>query len=179
MLPAASYAQDEALLKCADLVERETRLNCLEAALETAVRNRDAATAREKSSAASSSTSQGSAPSTSALSSASAAQSAPQKDPAANEPRDLNLFGWLNREDEKAEQEPVETLHAKIVQLELFKPDIWTITLDNGQVWRQNIARRFNLRADDVIQIYNTRWGKQYRLEAERFNGYIQVERIR
>lgn len=89
----------------------------------------------------------------------------------------LNLFGLINRDGEP--EQPVESMQARVAALDYFKPDVLTITLENGQVWRQKYARRYNLREGDDVRIYGTNWGVQFRLEAERFNGFIQVERVR
>ena len=67
----------------------------------------------------------------------------------------------------------------QVTELEYYKPDVVTITLSNGQIWRQLYASRFNLRVGDDIHIYRSSGNQQYRLEAERFNGIIRVERLR
>ncbi|MEY4642071.1 MAG: hypothetical protein RLZZ227_2065 [Pseudomonadota bacterium] len=89
-------------------------------------------------------------------------------------------IGWFARERDTGEaQAPAETMSATVSELEFLKPQILTITLDNGQVWRQLYASRYNLRTGDAVKITRTMGRVQYRLEAERFNGYIQVERLR
>ena len=172
LLPAASYAQDEPFLACAEFSNRDARISCLETALETAVKNRDAATTAQARTGVTT---------PAARSSATAVTPAPVPVEAtvATEPRDQKLFGLFGREREEESAKPVDTLQASVAKLEYYKPDVLTITLDNGQVWRQSSASRFNLQKDDAVRIYATRWGKNYRLEAERFNGYIQVSRIR
>jgi hypothetical protein len=45
-------------------------------------------------------------------------------------------------------------------------------------VWRQTVAKRYELREGDEVRIYGTHWGSASRLTAERMNGYIQVERL-
>ena len=52
------------------------------------------------------------------------------------------------------------------------------ITLENGQVWKQVIDKRYELRAGQTVRIYPTRWGSDYRLSVEDLNGFIQVQRI-
>jgi hypothetical protein len=202
LMPALGYAQDGPFLECADLIDRDARLSCLETALEAAIKQRDAANASqyriEAATPAVQSTTSPVAPATApanvtssnatssnvtagnvTAANVTAADDSAADDSAATEPRNFNLFGWLNREHDEQPAEPVETMQARVADLEYFKPDVWTITLDNGQVWRQMYVRRFNLREGDAIRIYSTGWGQQYRLEAERFNGYIQVERVR
>ena len=58
-------------------------------------------------------------------------------------------------------------------------PNAWLITLDNGQVWRQNPPQRFALTAGQRVTLRGTKWGTSYRLSAETLNGFIQVERVR
>ena len=58
-------------------------------------------------------------------------------------------------------------------------PSGWIITLDKGQVWRQMIGKRYDLRNGQEVRIYPSAWGKAYRLSAEDNSGFIQVERIR
>ena len=75
--------------------------------------------------------------------------------------------------------EIAEMMQASVTVLDLYKPDVWTITLDNGQIWRQVYADRFNLRVGDAITITRKTGRVQYQLEADRFNGFIRVERLR
>ena len=58
-------------------------------------------------------------------------------------------------------------------------PSGWIITLDKGQVWRQMISKRYDLRAGQSVRIYPTAWGHDYRLSDVENSGFIQVERIR
>lgn len=55
----------------------------------------------------------------------------------------------------------------------------WIITLEHGQVWRQMLSKRFQLREGQEVRIYPTMWGKSYRLALVDGAGFIQVERIR
>lgn len=175
LLPGVSYAQDEAFLQCADLSDREARVSCLETALDAAVRERAAAEA-----APSAAPSTPAAPAISAAPVAPAAPvaAAPAQEAAAEERR-FDLFGFFERQREAKPAEPSETMDGRVAELKFYKPDIWTVTLENGQVWRQIYAKRYNLREGDAVKIYSTNWGQQYRLEAERFNGFIQVERLK
>jgi hypothetical protein len=55
----------------------------------------------------------------------------------------------------------------------------YTITLGNGQIWRQMLAKRYALRVGQEVRVYPTRWGDSYRLSAKRLKGFIQVERVK
>ena len=70
-------------------------------------------------------------------------------------------------------------LHATISKLEEYIPDRYLITLENGQVWRQMVAKRYQLRVGYNVRIYPMRWGESFRLSAEGKEGFIQVERVR
>jgi hypothetical protein len=78
-----------------------------------------------------------------------------------------NNFGTGNRE-----------VVGRVAKLE-SGPRGWIVTLQEGQVWRQMIAKRFPLREGQEVRIKPTRWGDAYRLTAEDLSGYIQVERVR
>lgn len=200
LLPATGYAQDATLLECADVADRDARLSCLEAALETAVRNRDAATASptpaQPPSPAPQTTSVVAptvvtptvvtptivAPTVATqtvVTSAEAVAPAPTAETMTEDTGRFNLFGWLDRQREEQPEGPVETMAERVAELAYYKPDVLTITLSNGQIWRQLYASRFNLRVGDDIHIYRSSGNQQYRLEAERFNGIIRVERLR
>jgi hypothetical protein len=58
-------------------------------------------------------------------------------------------------------------------------PNALLITLDNGQVWRQNIPQRFALKPGQPVTLHGTKWGPSFRLSADALNGFIQVERVR
>lgn len=66
----------------------------------------------------------------------------------------------------------------RIAGLEI-RPDGWIITLQNGQIWRQTIKKRYNLNGGQQIRIYPSIWGSGYRLTAEDIGGFIQVKRVR
>jgi hypothetical protein len=68
---------------------------------------------------------------------------------------------------------------ATVTELHETVPNAWLITLDNGQVWRQNPPQRFALTAGQRVTLRGTKWGASYRLSAETLNGFIQVERVR
>jgi hypothetical protein len=68
---------------------------------------------------------------------------------------------------------------ATVTELRQTVPNAWLITLDNGQVWRQNIPQRFALKPGQRVTLNGTKWGSSYRLSAEALNGFIQVEQVR
>jgi hypothetical protein len=68
---------------------------------------------------------------------------------------------------------------ATVKELRETVPNAWLITLDNGQVWRQNIPQRFGLKPGQRVTLHGTKWGSSFRLSAEALNGFIQVERVR
>ncbi len=68
---------------------------------------------------------------------------------------------------------------AKVAELRETVPNAWTITLDNGQVWRQTPPKWFALRPGMEVRLNPTRWGNAYRLSAAELSGFIQVERVR
>jgi hypothetical protein len=77
-----------------------------------------------------------------------------------------------------AEPAPPEEIRSAIAALDERRPNEHLITLENGQVWRQSLAKRYPLRVGQAIRIYPTRWGDSFRLTAIESNGYIQVERM-
>ena len=68
---------------------------------------------------------------------------------------------------------------ATVTELHETVPNAWLITLDNGQVWRQNVPQRFALKTGQRVTLRGSKWGASYRLSAEALNGFIQVERVR
>jgi hypothetical protein len=194
--PISALAQEEAFLSCADFNDRAARVTCLEDALSDAVAAREA---RESPPApAAIPAAQPAAtvvqqpPAPPAPTAATAATTAPPPSAAQtvapptaveeDRSRLLDVFGWFGRDRNDGEEdapEIAEMMQATVTGLEVFKPDRWTITLDNGQVWRQLYTDRYNLREGDAVTISRATGRLQYRLEAERFNGFIQVERVR
>lgn len=206
-------AQDnDAFLSCADISDRNERLQCLENALNEAVEDRDGAdNARE-------------AADTAAVGNAGPADPGPaiqEQAPATAEqeaPRERSLFRRIgnifsrgDKEDDSADgdgkqpagavadaepapRERVEDfgrearvvtndsgadeLHDTITELYMAKPNQWLIRLASGQIWRQTTPKRLNLREGDEVRIYPSHWGDNYRLEATRLNGYIQIVRV-
>ena len=82
-----------------------------------------------------------------------------------------------NQPHRDAQGAPPEIL-ATVTELHQTVPNAWLITLDNGQVWRQNIPQRFALKPGQRVTLRGTKWGSSYRLSAEALNGFIQVEQV-
>jgi hypothetical protein len=74
---------------------------------------------------------------------------------------------------------PPPEIVATVTELRETVPNAWLITLDNGQVWRQNIPQRFALKPGQRVTLHGTKWGASYRLSADALGGFIQVERVR
>jgi hypothetical protein len=68
---------------------------------------------------------------------------------------------------------------AVVTELRETVPNTWTITLDNGQVWRQSPPKWYPLRTGAQVRLYPTTWGTSYRLTVAETKGFIQVERVR
>lgn len=71
-----------------------------------------------------------------------------------------------------------DEIRSSIAAIEVRRRNQHVITLENGQVWRQSLAKRYPLRVGQEVRIYSTRWGNSSRLSAIESNGFIQVERI-
>jgi hypothetical protein len=67
---------------------------------------------------------------------------------------------------------------SRVKELREVYPNAWQLTLENGQVWRQTVSKRYELRPGAQVRIYSTHWGSAMRLSTEDLNGYIQVERV-
>ena len=71
------------------------------------------------------------------------------------------------------------SITATVTALKETVPNVYLITLDNGQVWRQNSSQRYPLQPGQRVTLSRTQWGGAYRLNAEGLHGFIQVERVR
>ena len=71
-----------------------------------------------------------------------------------------------------------DELHDTVTELVQSKPNLWRIRLASGQVWRQVHPKRYNLKVGDNVRIYPSRWGDDYRLQIDRLNGFIQISRV-
>jgi hypothetical protein len=86
--------------------------------------------------------------------------------------------GLQNRSQRSTQTAPPDIV-ATVTEVHETVPNAWLITLDNGQVWRQDIPQRFSLKPGQRVTLRGTKWGTSYRLSAEAQNGFIQVERVR
>jgi hypothetical protein len=76
--------------------------------------------------------------------------------------------------NEDGEQE----LIGRIAALEK-DPGGWVVTLENGQIWRQVISKRYHLKEGQEVRIFPSGWGNGYRLAVEANGSFIQVKRLR
>ena len=76
----------------------------------------------------------------------------------------------------KAEE---STSVGNITSLQAREPNRYLITLDNGEVWEQRVAKRFQLRVGQQVRVEPSQWGSSYRLFIDGVNGFIQVARVR
>ena len=58
-------------------------------------------------------------------------------------------------------------------------PDGWIIDLESGQVWRQMVNKRYELREGQEVKLSPTIWGDDYHLSVKELGGFIQVKRVR
>jgi hypothetical protein len=83
------------------------------------------------------------------------------------------------RRPQQAEALPAEEIVSRVKELRETVPNSYVITLENGQVWRQTVAKQYRLRPGMQVRIRGTHWGSASRLTADEINSYIQVERVR
>ena len=76
-------------------------------------------------------------------------------------------------------RESASEIVATITALREVEPNAYLITLDNGQVWRQNQPKRYFLLTGVEVELQSTRWGHSYRLRDPNVGSYISVERVR
>ncbi len=58
---------------------------------------------------------------------------------------------------------PPPEIVATVAELHETVPNAWLITLDNGQIWRQNIPQRFALKPGNHVTLRGTNWGTAFR----------------
>jgi hypothetical protein len=66
----------------------------------------------------------------------------------------------------------------EIVELGEMEPDAYIITLDNGQIWRQNQPKRYPLFVGSRVELRPSTWGPSYRLTDPTVGNFIQVRRV-
>jgi len=171
---------------CVDLKSPDERLACFDRHVEAAKPNRDAnppVPAQTSAASTPPTAAQASAvstPPTAALPDAVASTPAPATAPpsstnAQSASAENAARSTLSQHNAAAKPDIVAT----VTELHETVPNAWLITLDNGQVWRQNIPQRFALKAGQRVTLRGTKWGTSYRLSTEALNGFIQVERVR
>lgn len=154
---ASSSAQDEGLVtidaaRCLEIESPDERLACFEGEVGEARSNPRAAPA------------------------AAAPAAAPAPPPASPPPaRTVDIGNPSQRQSPDAQGEFVGSIAA----LSFRAPNKYLVTLDNGQIWEQQVAERYLLRVGQRVRVYPSRWGEAYRLEADDLNGFIQVTRVR
>lgn len=178
LLPAAALAQDDsAFLACDQVEERSQRLACLEAALDAAT-NKQQATLPSTEASISTPIRENTSRVPEA-DSAKASVNLPDSDdtPATATNEAVESFGVPEpRVAENAAGD--KELHDTITSVEALRPNQWRIVLASGQVWFQVHPKRFNLRAGYPVRIYPSNWGENYRLDSDKLNGFIQVQRL-
>ena len=158
-------ADDSAFLDCAKYTDRVLRLTCLETTLNQALQQRNAMPGNA--------VTQPAAPTTAVQ-----GYRRPVVDEKAAEQRRVESFGLESRARVSSSDDGKEELMDKIMDLDQIRPNMWDVTLDSGQVWRQVHPKRFALRKGDTVHITSSGWGDNYRLSTSRLDGFIQVERI-
>jgi hypothetical protein len=174
---------------CVGLTSPDERLACFDRHVEAARPSRDASPARAPPPAVGVGPAPASVPVAAAATTAAAAQ--PQAAPVAaasappTPPSSTSAPGGP-AENAAARNNPSQSdaaakpeIVATVTELHETVPNAWLITLDNGQVWRQNPPQRFALTPGQRVTLRGTKWGASYRLSAETLNGFIQVERVR
>lgn len=156
----ASYADDSAFLACGQYTYREMRVACLEAALNDAIMKQNQSTVPGNQE-----------------------QIKGYRRPVTGNTTTyqdrVDAFGRENQPRVVSTGEGKEEFYDQISGLNKIKPNIWDITLNSGQVWRQVYPKRFDLRESDTVRIYPSRWGDNFRLTTSRLSGFIQVSRIK
>jgi hypothetical protein len=166
LFPAAAHAQTPAgsLSDCQAIQDRLARYACYDS-WDTG----SGAVVRPAPRATTSSSAGNAAPQ--AATTTPATRSAPSGDAVAD-------FGRQQSTTRVVDGEEGAELIGTVAALEQLGPNLWVVTLDGGQRWRQMLTKRYALQAGDEVRIYPTKWGSSYRLTAKRIGGYIQVERV-
>jgi hypothetical protein len=59
-----------------------------------------------------------------------------------------------------------------------LEPNVFLVTLDSGQVWRQVESKMYRLKPGARVRVYPTIWGYSFRLTVIGQGGFIQVRRV-
>jgi hypothetical protein len=164
-LPAPAQEADNVTVdvgECTDLESPEERFACYEARVKAELERRDpgaAATAPE-----------------------SPAEEPPSQQTTETSKTDQSVAAPAEeplKDEEPRKPEESREIIGTVASVRETIPNNYTITLEDGQVWRQTYPKEYRLRAGHRVTIYPTRWGNSYRLESDSVRGYIQVERVR
>ena len=105
-----------------------------------------------------------------------------QQQPAFSRPTEqqrVDSFGLESQARVVSRGDDGEELLDNIVDIDTYRPNMFEITLESGQIWRQMVPKRFALRKGDPVRIYPIRIGEDYRLTTARLEGFIQVKRVK
>lgn len=94
--------------------------------------------------------------------------------PAAGKTEGLNR----NKPQVVVNEDGTEVLYDRIAALKKL-PNGWIVTLESGQVWKQNQGRTYRLRVGQNVKLKPTIWGNSYHLSVEELGSFIQVERVK
>jgi hypothetical protein len=87
----------------------------------------------------------------------------------------------IRRSSREQEVEVPRTLVAQVTQVHETRPNVYRMTLDNGQVWQQmDMDSRFDVRAGDTVEINRGRMGG-YRMarQSRGGSGWVRVNRVK
>jgi hypothetical protein len=157
---------------CVELEKPGERLDCFERQLEAQRQAAPAADAGGSPSAAAGAPASTAASPAPARDSARSAIPAPDAVETVRDPRG-------RRARQEAAEAPGREIVAVVTELRETVPNTWTITLDNGQVWRQTPPKFYPLRPGIEVRLYPTGWGDSYRLTVAEQKSFIQVQRVR
>jgi hypothetical protein len=179
---------------CVDIENEQERLQCYESRVNEIVRVREfersqsageGAAAPSRPAAAASEPAPAARPQSAREAAAPAEAPEEQEELSRAERRALRRAERLQREAEEAvaaaqkQAESPAQITATVTAVREVEPNMLMITLDNGQVWRQNRAQRYLLREGAEVQLRASSWGPSYRLTDPNLGGFIQVERRR
>jgi hypothetical protein len=94
----------------------------------------------------------------------------------------VDSFGLKDQEraaEVQTNQDGKQELVDTVASLKQIQHNMWQVTLASGQVWNQMYSDAYNLKVGDVVHVYPTGFGDNFRMSAERINGFIQVKRVR
>jgi len=175
-VPASAQDSDALnvdLSQCVGLATEQARFECYQERVDAALENRDVSpqgAAVEPASPA--------RPAAAAAPAAAAVPATPAAAPAPTAPPIQSAARTQVNRSIEPEPEP-EEIFGTIAALQERGPNIWVITLDNGQIWAMNLPRRYPLRVGQDVKVYPTQWGSSYRLTVPEHGSFVQVERVR